>query len=166
MTAHVTSGRSTKCRSCASREANLKHGMRNTRIYNIWQNMLRRTSTPTNPAYKYYGGRGIEVCDEWKEFMRFYEWSMANGYTNKLTIERIDVDGNYEPSNCCWVDMKTQGKNKRSTLSNRFTKQELLDMVKEYKERNINYKDFAKSKGIAHGTFYKILKGEHYVLGT
>ena len=65
--------------------------------------------------YKYYGGRGIAVCSEWKDdFMSFYDWSMANGYNDTLTIDRIDVNGNYEPNNCRWVDYTTQSRNRRS----------------------------------------------------
>ena len=88
------------------------HGLSNTRIYSIWCDMKRRCYNPKNKRYYCYGGKGINVCDEWKaNFMSFYEWSMANGYADNLTIDRINVDGNYEPDNCRWATMKVQQRN-------------------------------------------------------
>jgi hypothetical protein len=76
--------------------------------------MKRRCSNPNYKWYANYGGRGIKVCDEWQKFEPFCDWAMANGYTEELTIDRIDIDGNYSPSNCRWVDMVTQNNNKRT----------------------------------------------------
>lgn len=90
----------------------LKHGMRHTRLYNIWRSMRQRCSNPNCINYHNYGGKGIKVCDEWNKFEIFYEWAMANGYTEELTIDRIDVNGNYEPSNCKWSSYKEQANNK------------------------------------------------------
>lgn len=85
-----------------------------SRLYNIWVNMKGRCYNKNIDSYKNYGGRGISVCNEWKNnFKKFKEWSLNNGYKDDLTIDRIDVNGNYEPSNCRWVDMKTQGNNTR-----------------------------------------------------
>lgn len=91
------------------------HNMKNTRIYKIWANMKARCRNTTCADYKNYGGRGISYCKEWEKFEPFYEWAMANGYKDDLTIDRIDVNGGYEPSNCRWVSRLIQGRNKRNT---------------------------------------------------
>ena len=94
---------------------NRKHGMKGTKIYRTWQSMKRRCYNINDNNYKHYGKRKIVVCDEWKnDFMSFYNWAMTNGYDDSLTLDRIDVDGNYEPNNCRWVDQKTQQNNKRN----------------------------------------------------
>lgn len=93
-----------------------KHGMNGTRMNSIWANMRGRCNCPTNKDYADYGGRGIKCCEEWNEFINFYNWSMENGYSDKLSLDRIDVDGNYEPSNCRWITMNEQQRNKRNNF--------------------------------------------------
>ncbi len=84
------------------------------RIYRIWRGMLHRCYNPNYSAYQNWGGRGIEVCDEWKkDFYSFLAWSMGNGYQEHLSIDRVDNNGNYCPENCRWADNQTQGANKR-----------------------------------------------------
>lgn len=91
-----------------------EHGHRHTRLYNIWSGLKARCNRKSNPDYKLYGKRGIRVCDEWNDFTEFYAWAMSNGYGETLTIDRIDTDGDYCPSNCRWVTWKTQANNKRN----------------------------------------------------
>lgn len=88
------------------------HGKNGTKLNGVWCDMRYRCSNPSSKYYKNYGGRGISVCNEWDKFENFYKWAMSNGYRNGLSIDRIDGNGNYEPNNCRWVDMKTQQRNR------------------------------------------------------
>lgn len=89
------------------------HGMTRKRPYRIWQNMKTRCLNPKYKQWENYGGRGITICDEWKDnFQAFYDWAIANGYADNLTIDRINNDGNYCPENCRWTTMAEQNKNR------------------------------------------------------
>ena len=91
------------------------HKLTNTRLYSILIDIKKRCYNSNFKYYCNYGGRGITICDNWKnDFLAFYNWSMKNGYQENLSIDRINNDGNYEPSNCRWVDRITQGNNKRN----------------------------------------------------
>jgi len=89
-----------------------KHGKSRTRLFYIWASMRERCRNPNNSRYENYGGKGVKVCDEWSEYKPFEEWALNNGYREDLTIDRIDVDGDYCPANCRWADAKTQQRNK------------------------------------------------------
>lgn len=92
------------------------HGLTNTRLHNVWANMKNRCYNNKNKSYVNYGGRGIKVCDEWLSFENFYKWSLQNGYDDNLTIDRIENNKKYEPSNCRWSDMETQANNTRKNV--------------------------------------------------
>jgi hypothetical protein len=96
-----------------------KHGMSDTRLYSIWTKMNRRCYEEKNNRYNIYGGRGITVCYEWHLFIPFMEWALSNGYKDNLTIDRINVNGNYEPKNCKFSTQGEQQRNRRkSDMSN------------------------------------------------
>lgn len=90
------------------------HGGTHTKLYYVWRTMKSRCSNPHTHSFKDYGGRGISICDEWHDFRNFQDWAIKNGYKEGLQIDRIDVNGNYEPCNCRWVDIITQARNKRN----------------------------------------------------
>lgn len=116
---HLVTGATQSCgclKSHRTTERNTTHGKSNTRLFSIWQGMKKRCNNSNNQAYKYYGARGIHVCGEWiNDFSKFYNWSISNGYSDNLTLERIDVNGNYEPKNCKWIPFEDQARNRRDT---------------------------------------------------
>lgn len=91
------------------------HRMSRSRIYRIWCDMKNRCYNPNVPNYHNYGGRGIKVCNEWLDPTTFIAWANESGYADNLTIERIDIDGDYEPSNCKWITLKEQQWNKTTS---------------------------------------------------
>lgn len=116
----LTHGRTKSC-GCLRTEVNIFkgtiHGLRKHSLYGVWDGMINRCYRDTCEHYKSYGGRGISICDEWRnDFVAFYNWSTNNGYEKGLTIDRIDNEGNYEPSNCKWSTRKQQQANRRNTI--------------------------------------------------
>ena len=116
--AYLTSGHTKSC-GCLTRETasrvKTKHGASGTRLYGIWQKMKDRCYRRGDKFYADYGGRGISVCDGWRnDFSAFQSWALSNGYADGLTIDRINNDGNYSPDNCRWATTKTQNRNSRN----------------------------------------------------
>lgn len=100
-------------RNEVARARQLLHGGKGTRLYNIWKNARQRCRNPKATDFNIYGGRGIVFCAEWDSFATFQAWAMQNGYTDELTLDRIDPDGNYCPENCRWATWAEQRHNQR-----------------------------------------------------
>lgn len=126
-------------------ERNTKHGLFNTekRIYGCWQDMKNRCYNKNRKKYKIYGARGITVCDEWKNnFKCFYDWAKSNGYSDNLTLDRIDVNGNYCPENCRWATAKEQANNRRTNhkITINGVAKNLCEWLELYKISSSSYK--------------------------
>lgn len=141
----LKSGKSKSC-GCHKNDYNRKHGGKGTKLYEVWRSMRYRCENPNNQAYPMYGARGIRVCAEWKDFASFREWALSNGYENGLSIDRIDVNGNYEPSNCRWTDCKTQMNNRRNTPHF------------EYGGKSMTISEWSQALGIPRSTILNRLK--------
>lgn len=123
------------------------HGMSKTRLYHIYYGMKARCYNPNNHKYKNYGGRGITICDEWmNSFESFRDWSLANGYRDDLSIDRINSDGNYEPSNCRWADNITQENNRTNNT------------IYEYKNIFHTQKEWCELLGCNRSTITRAIK--------
>lgn len=122
---------------------NATHGETNSRLYNIWRGMKQRCYNENSDAYDHYGRRGIVICEEWKtSFESFYKWAFNNGYKDNLTIDRINVNGNYEPSNCRWETTREQNRNKQHTV------------YVEYHGELMTVSDIAEIKGVSVQAIY------------
>ena len=116
------------------------------RLWKIWSSMHERCELQSHMHFKDYGGRGIFVCDEWSDYLPFAKWARKNGYADDLTIDRIDTDGDYEPSNCRWVTVKEQQNNKRN------------NHIVEYKGKRYTLTQLAEMVGIGKTTLRERLK--------
>lgn len=136
----LRSGQSTSC-GCYNKEIISKPftKVRGTKLYSVFMGIKRRCYNQNCKEYKNYGGRGIKMCEEWKNnYTNFYQWAMNNGYKQGLWIDRIDNSGNYEPTNCKWATPKQQQNNKRTNRN--FTYENETHTIKEWSIiKNINY---------------------------
>lgn len=127
-----------KDRAAEYNKNNAIHGKCETKLYKSWAHMKERCLNPNCKSYKNYGARGITICEDWLEFENFNQWAINNGYKKGLTIDRIDNNGDYKPSNCRWVNRKKQNNNRRDNVILEFNgKKKTLAQWAE--ELNINY---------------------------
>lgn len=130
-------------KSCGCNNRQSSHGLCNHRLYTIFSRMKDRCYNKNASNYKYYGARGIKICDDWlTDFIRFYAWSMENGYKGNLTIDRIDVNGNYEPDNCRWVTHLEQQHNKTNSV------------ILDYNGKSLCISEWAQVLNISASTLY------------
>ena len=109
-------------RNCVLGNITRKHGKTGTRLYVLWKQIRKRCRNPNSNVYKYYGGKGVKVCEEWNSFEAFEKWAIENGYDEsaergKCTIDRIDPYGDYSPDNCRWITIQEQQHNKRRDMT-------------------------------------------------
>lgn len=137
----------------------ISHRMAGTRIYRIYKSMKTRCLNPNSKQYKNYGGRGIKICDEWigeNGFMNFYQWAISNGYNDNLTIDRIDVNKGYFPSNCRWIVFEQQAKNRTNSIVLKFYGETISPDELSYKTGiSVNTIYNARRRGIVDFTNWK-----------
>ena len=141
----------TKSCGCLKRERLVEmtttHGESKTKLYNVWNGMMTRCNNPKSDHFYRYGGRGIKVCDEWlHNYTAFRDWALSHGYEDGLTIDRIDVDGNYNPDNCRWITSAEQMKN---TSANRLL---------TFNGETLVLADWARRVGLSPETISKRIK--------
>ena len=130
-------------------------------IYSIWEGMKKRCYIQTCKAYKNYGGRGITVCNEWhNDFQPFYDWSIKNGWQKGLTIDRINNNGNYEPSNCRWITMKEQARN---TRVNKLNPVKVMTMRNLYRMGAFTKSELAQIYNITRSTACNVINNKIWV---
>lgn len=129
------------------------HGFSHTRIDNIYKTMKARCYKETDCNYKKYGGRGITICEEWlNDKTKFFQWSFENGYSENLTLDRIDNDGNYSPNNCRWTDTYTQANNTRTNV------------FVEYCGKRYTLAELCRELGLSYKLFHKKFRQDGYSL--
>lgn len=140
----LTCGTTVSC-GCKTRKHGFSH---KERLYETWKNMRSRCNNPKNKRYAQYGGRGITICSEWDDYAVFREWAMSAGYQDDLTIDRINVDGNYCPENCQWATNHEQ--------MNNMTKNRKIT----YRGETLSMSKWAERFGISYGTMnHRIQRG-------
>lgn len=145
---NVRKGNTKSC-GCLSKERphHLTHGISHTRLDKCYKSMISRCYRKTDDAYIDYGARGITVCEEWRlDRTKFFAWALKNGYEEHLTIDRIDVNGNYEPNNCRWATYREQGNNKRNNV------------IIEYEGKRYTVAEYSRLKGISYNKAYRMVR--------
>lgn len=159
---NMVNGTSKSCACwCTERmvKMNFRHGLikENRRVFNIWHKMIRRCEVKKERSYSAYGARGISVCKSWHNCRTFYKWALKNGYTSNLTLERIDVNGNYCPKNCTWIPLNMQCWNTTRSIGI----DKINDIRKEIK-KGLLVKEATEKFGIGRSSYYRIKKNPQY----
>lgn len=160
---HILSNGVKSC-GCMLKEGRRKtHGLYrfNRRLAKIWSCMIGRCNNTKNTNYNFYGGRGIKVCQEWKDASKFQKWAVDNGYKDGLSIDRIDVNGNYCPENCRWVTIKEQARNKRNNHFIYFNGERkcLVEWLEQF-DKSDTYFYYWKKKGLSDSECVERMKRE------
>lgn len=165
----VLSGRSKSCGCFHKKMMHAKFSIHNeteTRLYQCWRDMKVRCLLKTNIHYKNYGGRGITICEEWlKSFVSFANWAISKGYSDNLTLDRIDVNGNYCPENCRWITQKEQAKNKRNNRKITFDKKTMIlsDWLRFFGFKSTSSFSYYKKKGFSDTQILTLFKNKRGV---
>ena len=125
----------TKSCGCIPKKGNLKHGQKRTKLYGLWLNIKDRCNNKNNSHFKYYGEKGIKMCEQWaNDYSAFMKWALENGYVEGLSIERIDNNKGYEPSNCKWITKEEQARNRSYTKFQIINNKEmsLIEIAREF----------------------------------
>lgn len=147
-------------------EQSRTHGETETRLYQCWRDMKVRCLLKTCKNYKNYGGRGITICSQWKDdYETFSSWSKLNGYSDNLTLDRIDVNGNYCPENCRWITQKEQAKNKRNNRKITFDKKTMIlsDWLRFFGFKSTSSFSYYKKKGFSDTQILTLFKNKRGV---
>lgn len=155
---NLKSGHTSSC-GCYLRSVRITHGCcaKNIRLYGIWKGMIDRCENSSHISYKSYGAKGISVCQEWHDVNVFFDWALANGYKNPLTIERVKVKEGYNPDNCTWIPLEEQNQNTNRSLG--------IEKVKEIRrmiEAGIKMKDIAAHFKCSYQTIASIKNRQNY----
>lgn len=157
----VRTGRKRSC-GCLSKERLIKqnttHGRSKTRLYTIYRGMIQRCENTSHPSYKYYGAKGISVCNDWRNcFDTFYKWAISNGYKKNLLIDRIDNDKGYTPENCRWVTLKESNRNKSNV---KLSAKKVKEIRQKYQPRKYTQQQLAKEYNVASSLISQIISNK------
>ena len=158
-----------KCKSCGcnryefmkENKWNIKHDGTGTKVYRLWSRIKERCYSLKKDNYKYYGGRGITICDEWKnDFIKFRAWCLNNGYADNLVIDRKNPNGNYEPNNCRFLTIEESNRNRRTV---KFNMQKANEIRELYNTKNYTQKELAEKYNVSRPFISLIINNKNWV---
>jgi hypothetical protein len=148
-----------RTKSCGCIRKKYSEAAMGNKLYSKWANMKARCNNKKIHEYNRYGGRGISICDEWYDFEKFREWALAGGYNKNLTIDRINNNGNYEPSNCRFITIAENNRNKESTKLSHALAEQIKTL---YETGNYTYKLLATIYGVSKGSIGNIINNKSW----